>query len=113
MQVLFIFGITLGALVLVIAGMAVGVMFGRKPIAGSCGGLNNKTNPDGSTSCSLCSQPSDACRELREKMVRDGTVDSGQDSQSGENCSTAQDACEKDCQAEGCSKEMIDACKGQ
>ncbi len=113
MPMLLIFGVTLGALLLVIAGMAVGVMFGRKPIAGSCGGLNNKTNPDGSTSCSLCSQPSDACRELREKMVRDGTLRPGQDSQSAENCSPHGAGCEKDCEAEGCSKEMIDACKGR
>ncbi len=28
-------------LLLVVAGMAIGVMFGRKPLKGSCGGLNN------------------------------------------------------------------------
>ena len=33
------FLITLGVIGLVIAAMAIGVMFGRKPIAGSCGGL--------------------------------------------------------------------------
>lgn len=33
---------------LVIGGMAVGVIFGRAPIAGSCGGLNN---PEGNCSC--------------------------------------------------------------
>lgn len=49
--------------------MAIGVVFGRRSISGSCGGLANKTNEDGSTSCSLCSSPSDACRELREKMA--------------------------------------------
>ena len=53
---------------IVVTGMAVGVMFGRKSIGGSCGGLANQQNEDGSTSCSLCSNPSDACKELREKM---------------------------------------------
>lgn len=32
----------------VIAGMAIGVMYGRRPISGSCGGLN-------AGSCELCS----------------------------------------------------------
>lgn len=113
MQMLFIFGITLGALILVIAGMAVGVMLGRKPISGSCGGLNSKSSSDGSSSCSLCSQPSDACRDLREKMIRDGSLNSGEDAQPQENCDSHSTDCEKDCQIEGCSKEMIDACKGQ
>jgi len=93
--------------VLVIAGMAVGVMMGRKPISGSCGGLNSQTNPDGSTSCSLCSQPSDACRELREKMAAEGNA-----LQSAENPAFGETDCDKDCEAEGCSKEMMDACKG-
>ena len=52
--------------------MAIGVVFGRRSISGSCGGLANKTNADGSTSCGLCSSPSDACRELREKMAESG-----------------------------------------
>ncbi len=38
-------------LLLVVAGMAVGVMFGRAPIKGSCGGLNN-VGIDGT--CELC-----------------------------------------------------------
>ena len=33
------FLITLGVIVLVIGAMAIGVILGRKPIAGSCGGL--------------------------------------------------------------------------
>ena len=57
--------ILLGILVFV---MAIGVMLGRKPIAGSCGGIASQTGEDGSTSCSLCSNPSDACKELRDKM---------------------------------------------
>ncbi|GAA5506753.1 hypothetical protein Rcae01_02206 [Novipirellula caenicola] len=48
--------------------MAIGVIFGRKSISGSCGGLAGKKNDDGSVSCSLCSNPSDACQELREQM---------------------------------------------
>ncbi|QDT03596.1 Thiamine biosynthesis lipoprotein ApbE precursor [Rubripirellula lacrimiformis] len=48
--------------------MAIGVIFGRRAISGSCGGLANKTNPDGSTACGLCSNPADACKELRERM---------------------------------------------
>jgi len=42
-------------LLLVIAGMSIGVMNGRKPISGSCGGLNNGR-------CELCSG---SCRKRR------------------------------------------------
>jgi thiamine biosynthesis lipoprotein len=59
-----------GVFAVLICAMAVGVMFGRKPIAGSCGGLNNPPNADGSVSCSMCSNPADACKELRERMER-------------------------------------------
>ncbi|MEM9585844.1 MAG: FAD:protein FMN transferase, partial [Planctomycetota bacterium] len=53
---------------LVLTGMAVGVMFGRKAIGGSCGGLNSQTNPDGTSSCTMCGSPSEACKELKQKM---------------------------------------------
>jgi hypothetical protein len=39
--------ITFAVLLAVIAGMAIGVMNGRKPISGSCGGLNGGR-------CELC-----------------------------------------------------------
>lgn len=42
------FLITFTVVVTVIAGMAIGVMNGRRPISGSCGGLNNGR-------CELCS----------------------------------------------------------
>ena len=35
----------------VVAGMAVGVAFGRKPISGSCGGLSAV---DGNSTCEIC-----------------------------------------------------------
>ena len=42
---------------LVIAAMSIGVMAGRKPIKGSCGGLNGG-------GCELCS--GDRCRKTKE-----------------------------------------------
>jgi len=47
-------------LALVIGGMAVGVIFGRSPIKGSCGGLNNAT---GDSSCSICGGNPTKCEE--------------------------------------------------
>lgn len=52
----------------VLIAMAVGVIFGRRSISGSCGGLANKREPDGSISCALCSNPDNACRELKARM---------------------------------------------
>ncbi len=60
--------ITLIGFGIILSAMAIGVIFGRKSISGSCGGLAGKKNDDGSVSCSLCSNPSDACQELREQM---------------------------------------------
>lgn len=71
-QVLLIVGITLAAFVLVSLGMAVGVMFGRRPISGSCGGIGNVTNDAGETSCALCQNPGEACKELRQRMNQPG-----------------------------------------
>jgi thiamine biosynthesis lipoprotein len=60
---------TFAVFAIVIAGMAVGVMFGRKSISGSCGGLGNKTDEHGNSSCSLCSNPGEACRELARRAA--------------------------------------------
>lgn len=48
MTLLITFVLAFGTVLLVILGMAIGVIYGRKPISGSCGGL-------GSGSCELCS----------------------------------------------------------
>lgn len=65
---LVLFG-TFAVFAIVIAAMAVGVMFGRKSISGSCGGLGNKTDEHGNSSCSLCSNPGEACRELARRAA--------------------------------------------
>ena len=54
----------------VLVAMAIGVIFGRKSIAGSCGGLANERNEDGSVSCSVCSNPDNACRELKKRIMQ-------------------------------------------
>lgn len=56
------FGVALGA-------MAVGVMFGRRAISGSCGGLANGPNGQGGGRCALCSKPDEACSRLREQQA--------------------------------------------
>jgi len=65
---LTMFLVTAVAFATLLFAMSVGVLFGRRAISGSCGGINGTQNEDGSVSCSLCSNPSDACRELRERM---------------------------------------------
>ncbi len=48
---------------LAIAAMAVGVIFGKRRIQGSCGGLAGTTDEEGNPVCSLCSNPSTECRQ--------------------------------------------------
>ena len=47
-------------LVLVVAGMAIGVMHGRPPISGSCGGLNNL---GGDGACEICGGDPNKCEQ--------------------------------------------------
>lgn len=51
-----------------VGAMAVGVMFGQRPIAGSCGGLNNLEGSDGE--CSFCGRPSG--ERCRRETTREG-----------------------------------------
>lgn len=60
--------LTTAAFAILLSAMAVGVMFGRRAIRGSCGGLAGTKDEHGNVACGLCSNPADACRELREKM---------------------------------------------
>jgi hypothetical protein len=56
-----------GFMLLVMAAMAVGVIMGRKPIAGSCGGLNQIGMKDG---CDICGGKDDVCEEENRKRRR-------------------------------------------
>lgn len=54
-------GLSFIVMLLVIVGMSVGVMNGRRAISGSCGGLNGGR-------CELCSGKSD-CKKKRRKGI--------------------------------------------
>ncbi len=70
-SVLIIFGFTLVLFMLVVLGMAIGLLFGKKRFS-SCGGVVNELTTEGSTNCSLCSTPEKACRELARRMKAGG-----------------------------------------
>ena len=56
--------LALSFMLLVMTAMAVGVLMGRKPIAGSCGGLNQLGLKDG---CDICGGKDDVCEEENRK----------------------------------------------
>ncbi len=58
-----LFFVTFGIMMLAICGMAIGVIFGRTPIAGSCGGLNAV---NGSSACQSCSRPCKSRQSARQ-----------------------------------------------
>ena len=53
-----------GFMALIMGAMAVGVLMGRKPIAGSCGGVNQIGMKDG---CDICGGKDDVCEEENRK----------------------------------------------
>ena len=60
------FILTLVILGLVVAAMAIGVMFKRKPIQGSCGGIGALGMK---TSCEICGGDSNKCEERPQNQV--------------------------------------------
>lgn len=56
------FLLSLVFLLLIVAAMSVGVLFGRKPIQGSCGGMNS-LGVD--TACEICGGNPKQCEESR------------------------------------------------
>lgn len=59
--------LTFVVLLLVVAAMSVGVMMGRKPIAGSCGGLANVGIDE---ECPICGGDQNRCDEEQDKQER-------------------------------------------
>ncbi|MGI0116586.1 (Na+)-NQR maturation NqrM [Zooshikella sp. RANM57] len=53
-------------MLLVIVGMAVGVIFARKPLKGSCGGLNALGMK---TACEVCGGNQDKCKKNTQSTV--------------------------------------------
>jgi hypothetical protein len=70
--------LALAFMLLIMAAMAVGVIMGRKPIAGSCGGLNQLGMKQG---CDICGGKDDVCEE--ENRKRQGSARRRSDESSG------------------------------
>lgn len=57
--------VTLLVMLLVVAGMAIGVMFGRKPLTGSCGGVG-KALAEEDYVCDICGGDESKCEEKQQ-----------------------------------------------
>ncbi|HEY7885407.1 MAG TPA: (Na+)-NQR maturation NqrM [Cellvibrionaceae bacterium] len=57
--------VTLGVMLLVVAGMSIGVLMGRKPIAGSCGGVGAALGEEDYV-CELCGNDEAKCEALND-----------------------------------------------
>lgn len=56
--------VTLMVMLIVVVGMSVGVLFGRKPLAGSCGGVGQALGEKDYV-CDLCGNDEDKCKEIQ------------------------------------------------
>lgn len=52
--------LTIVVMMILMAGMAIGVIFGREPIKGSCGGLNNAGVEE---ECEICGGDTKRCED--------------------------------------------------
>ncbi|AHL74817.1 hypothetical protein CH92_06750 [Stutzerimonas stutzeri] len=59
-------------MLLVVFGMAIGVIMGRKPIAGSCGGIANLGIEK---ECSICGGSREKCEEVTAQANQDEKAD--------------------------------------
>lgn len=57
--------VTLLVMLLVVAGMSIGVLLGRKPLAGSCGGVGKALGEDDYV-CELCGGDEAKCESLQQ-----------------------------------------------
>ncbi|MCM2130987.1 (Na+)-NQR maturation NqrM [Larsenimonas rhizosphaerae] len=63
---MMIWVLVFAAMLLLVTAMSVGVLMGRKPIAGSCGGLNNLGLKQG---CDICGGKDEICEEEQKKRA--------------------------------------------
>lgn len=59
---MLLFAISLVVVLTIIAAMSIGVLLGRKPISGSCGGVGAALGQDNYT-CEICGDDPDKCDE--------------------------------------------------
>lgn len=62
-----VFLVTLLVMLFVVSGMSVGVMMGRKPLAGSCGGVGKALGEDNYV-CDLCGGDEAKCDSLQQEQ---------------------------------------------
>ncbi|BFM20458.1 (Na+)-NQR maturation NqrM [Gilvimarinus japonicus] len=60
-----VFLVVLAVMLTVVVGMSVGVIFGRKPLTGSCGGVG-KALGEKDYSCELCGGDEQKCESLKD-----------------------------------------------
>jgi len=63
-SILPVFFAALIIILIAVASMAIGTIFGNRPITGSCGGLANRTNDQGESVCGVCAKPTSDCPEV-------------------------------------------------
>ncbi len=63
------FLLVLFIVILLVAAMSIGVMFGRKPISGTCGGIGALGI---SSSCDICGGNTQKCKEENERLENEG-----------------------------------------
>lgn len=105
LNLMMVFVVTAVAFGVVISLMAVGVLLGRRAIQGSCGGLGARQAEGESSSCSLCSNPEAACRELGRGQAERRRGSSGEPGAVDKSAE-----CDHLCEDNGCSEEQIEAC---
>jgi len=64
--------VTFFVMLLIITAMSVGVLFGRKPISGSCGGVGAALGDDDYV-CDLCGNDESKCKEINDESANADT----------------------------------------
>lgn len=73
MVYIMMFLVTFFVLLLVVTAMSVGVIMGRKPISGSCGGVGAALE-DPDYVCDFCGNDESKCEERQEELAQSSTL---------------------------------------